>query len=620
MKKYFQQGLLTAMIVSLAACGGSSGGDKKTPTPPSSAAPSSVASSLAEASSSSAPSSVDASSSDSTSSAPSSVDASSSSAITSSSGSTSSAAPALTGVFLDNVVAGINYRISPSGREGITSAMGEYSYDEGDSVTFYIGSLELPEVPAKGVVTPADIATAAHTGNNTDAAITKTNILQLLQTLDKDGDPTNGIQIPETAGSLFTGSNVPDVKTAEFDVAVASLLPEGTTLVEETDALAHFESALQSQLLGSWVFNEGEGENKRNVLSFIDSSRYVIIHEHDDEESQRPGSVEFGTYELDLESNELRVRLIGQSDEHGGLFDEDAAEDGVVTHTVSLDGTTLLLGTPLDGQATFTRVMSPTNPFIGGWSLYEAESDSTNVLTFLSENEYVIAHTNNQESYVDEPNQPLSGEFGTYTLIDKHFKVTDASIDTNGEGGLYNRENPDDQLNETMVITPWADLQFGDDNEGTFSFMRLGNFAADLQDFDEEGALGSISATRDATGFSENYIAGSSFTVEVPFIDGGIGSFLFVFNADLDEDGIGNGTVTASEEGEEDEILEFAWHINSTGTVIATLTDEDESFTLAIAKLVGSNSDTESKVLVSLESEEESSLWESKLIRNSGLL
>jgi hypothetical protein len=100
MNKYLQQGLLTAMIVSLAACGGSSGGssggDKKTPTTPGSAAPSSVASSPAEVSSSSVPSSVEASSSEGISSIPASVDASSSSAITTSSSSSSSSIAPLT--------------------------------------------------------------------------------------------------------------------------------------------------------------------------------------------------------------------------------------------------------------------------------------------------------------------------------------------------------------------------------------------------------------------------------------------------------------------------------------------------------------------------------------------
>src|SRR5690606_18532054 len=139
---------------------------------------------------------------------------------------------------------------------------------------------------------------------------------------------------------------------------------------------------------------------------------------------------------------------------------------------------------------------------------------------FLSATEYVMAHTNNQESYSNTQNQPLSGEFGTYTLTGRQLQVTGASIDTDGEGGLYNRENPDDQFNETIDITPWADLLFTDNDEGTFSLRRIGSFAAHLQDYDADGALGTVTAIRDPDGFSESYIAGRSFTAEVTLANG----------------------------------------------------------------------------------------------------
>jgi hypothetical protein len=625
MHKSIQLGLLAGVIISLTACGGSSGGGSSKPSSSSlssqvvsSDGPSSVAeSSSSEASesssveSSSAPSSSSAeSSSVVSSSVESSVPSSSSSSLSSSSA--SSEGPVLTGVFLDNVVAGIAYSNSPSGKSGVTTSLGEYEYVEGDTVTFSIGDLALPPVPAKGVVTPADIAQAAHINDSTAATVTKTNILQLLQTLDNDNDPSNGIQLPSTAAAIFTGVNVPDVTTADFDTAVAAALPEGVSLVSEEQAVAHFENTLQSLLLGSWVYSEGEG--KRNVLTFVSDNRYIIIHEHDDNESQLSGSVEYGSYEWDLEAKELRIQVIGESDAYGGLYDADAAEGGVVTHTIEVDGTTLTLGTPLDGQARFIRVTSSGNPIIGGWALYE-EGNNLNVLTFLSETEYVIAHTNNQESYSGQPNQPLSGEFGTYTLTGTQFQVTGATIDTDGEGGLYNREDPSDQLNETMEITPWGDLLFGEDNEGTFSFSRLGSFAAHLQDYDEDGALGTISATRDPAGFNREDIAGKNFYIELPYADGSKGSFSFEFGSDLDEDDRGTGVITATVEDEEEEdvIVDITWTINSTGVVMAWFNDDGESFTLAIAKLIGSSTNGEPKVLLSLQSEEETSLWESRM-------
>ncbi len=580
MNKYLQQGLLTAIVVSLAACGGSGGGGSKT-----SSSASSLASSSAPASSSAAP-------------------VSSSSSGTSSSA--SGPAQTLTGVFLDSAVAGIGYRTET--KSGVTNSLGEFDYVEGENVIFFIGDLELPPAPAKGVVTPADIAAAKH-DDNAAVAITKTNILQLLQTLDEDGDPSNGIQLSEAADSKFKADNLPDITSVTFDTDVVAFLPEGVSLVSESDALEHFDRTLKSQLLGSWVYSEGEG--KRNVLTFIDSSRYIIIHEHDDEESQRPGSVEYGEYEWNPEAGQLAVALIGESDADGGLWSESNAEGGVVTHTLTVNGADLTLGTPTDGQAVFTRIIDSNNPIIGGWGMYEVEDDNLNVLTFLSATEYVIAHTNNQESYAGAENQPLSGEFGTYTLTDGRFRVTGATVDTDGEGGLYNADSESDQLNEALQITPWGDLLFEDDDEGSFSFMRLGSFVANLQDYSSDNPLGTVLVVRDSMGFSENYIAGKSFTAKA-VEDGSNTVLTFNFYDDVNEDGEGTGTLAVDgDEGEDG--FDITWGINSTATVMVKFVDGSESFTLAISKLVSSNSDTDSKVLMSLESQEESSLWESRL-------
>lgn len=522
-------------------------------------------------------------------------------------------AAAQTGVFLDNAVAGIGYRTAT--QRGITTTLGEYKYLPGETVTFFIGDLELPPVPAKGVVTPADIAAAAHSSDSAAADITKTNILRLLQTLDSDGKPDNGIQIESATTEKFTGDNLPDITSEDFEDNPNWNELVGKPLVSEDDAIAHFERTLRAQLLGSWIFSEGAG--KRNVLTFIDAERYIIIHEHDDGESQREGTVEYGTYEWDLEEDELLVRLIGESDEHGGLYSTENAVSGTVTHRMTLDGATLTLGTPSDGEAKFTRVASTTNSFVGAWAMtetYDGDDDNLNVLTFLSSTEYVIAHTNNMEDYTGVENLKLSGEFGTYQLTGRTFQVLGATVDTDGQGGLFNRENEEDQINETLDITPWGDLRFTDDNEGTFSFLRLGSFAAELQDYDSSSPLGIIFATRDASGFNAGYIGGKRFDAEVSFFgDDGSATFTLDFNNNLLEDSPGSGTLTHSATDEESETFDFTWTINSTGAVIVEFTADDESFTMTIAKLVGENTDTKSKILLSLVSEVENSLWESTL-------
>ncbi len=609
-------GVLCPLVLVLTACGGGSSGSKSKSSSSvavssaaavSSVAPASSAASMSSVAPMSSAASVSSVAPVSSAAVSSSSDSSVSSSAVSSqavSSSSSSSTVALTGVFIDSAVAGISYQTTPGNFSGVTSATGQYQYAEGDTVVFSLGELTFPAVTAKGMLTPVDIAEAAHAGDTTAAETTKINILRLLQSLDKDGDPSNGIQITETVSDQFKVSGLPSVTSANFESEVVSFLPIGVTLVSETEALAHFAGSLQSQLLGSWVFSEGDG--KRNVLTFIDEAIYVIIHEHDDGDSQRAGSVEFGRYVWNPETGELTVWMIGQSDESGGLWSDDEAVEGAVTHTLAVNGSELTLGTPNDGAVVFTRVLNNTNPFIGSWGLLEEEDENLNVLTFLSATEYVIAHVNNKESYTNQPNQPLSGEFGTYTLVNGQFQVTGVSVDTDGEGGLYNRENSGDQMNETMDITPWSDLLFGEGNEGTFSFYRIGSFVANLQDYDGEGALGTVTAIRDLSGFTASDLEGKSFTADVETSDGLGMTFHFAFTAN------GNGIAYASGEGEDESPIEVNWGINSTGTVIVTFVDGAESFTLAIVKLVGDNSDTESKVLLSLVSQEESSLWETQ--------
>jgi hypothetical protein len=113
------------------------------------------------------------------------------------------------GIFLDSAVANIGYRTETL--EGVTNSLGEYDYVEGETVTFFIGDLELPPVIAAGIVTPLDLAGSDVTSNSTVV-----NIIRLLQTLDVDGDPDNGITITEAAKIAATQVDF-KLSVAEFE-------------------------------------------------------------------------------------------------------------------------------------------------------------------------------------------------------------------------------------------------------------------------------------------------------------------------------------------------------------------------------------------------------------------
>ncbi|MBF0421976.1 MAG: hypothetical protein HQL73_03180 [Magnetococcales bacterium] len=105
----------------------------------------------------------------------------------------STPAPVLVGQFSDGPTTGLTYRTS-SNNTGTTDASGQFTYVDGETITFYLGSLPLGSTVAKGVVTPMDIINGGHL--NQDEVV---NLSRFLQTLDSDGNPDNGITISAQA-------------------------------------------------------------------------------------------------------------------------------------------------------------------------------------------------------------------------------------------------------------------------------------------------------------------------------------------------------------------------------------------------------------------------------------
>lgn len=163
------------------------------------------------------------------------------------SGSSSSDPVTSTGIFLDSAVHGIKYRTKT--KSGKTNANGEFSYVAGETVTFSIGNIDLPAVTAGSTITPLQIASTTDVSNQKVA-----NILVLLQTLDSDGDPSNGIQIADaahTAHSTATSSAISfDVPAATFqsDTRWTNHIASSGTLnsspVSVDKATSHFQTTL----------------------------------------------------------------------------------------------------------------------------------------------------------------------------------------------------------------------------------------------------------------------------------------------------------------------------------------------------------------------------------------
>ena len=112
-----------------------------------------------------------------------------------------------TGIVTDAAVAGIAY-VASSGAAGTTDASGSYKYNQGDTIEFKLGSMILGKVKGAPIITPIELA--ADNGNRLQ------NILVLLQSLDMDGNPENGISIPVDASAAISTSINLDGDIATF--------------------------------------------------------------------------------------------------------------------------------------------------------------------------------------------------------------------------------------------------------------------------------------------------------------------------------------------------------------------------------------------------------------------
>ena len=369
-----------------------------------------------------------------------------------------------TGVFLDSPVIGMNY-FTETISDGVTTEDGEFTYLEGEMVTFYLGALTFEAVKAAAQVTPADIGGGL-------ATTTTVNILQLLQSLDENGNLSDGITIPKDDASInaFEGIGLLDITNASFDASVSAILTSiGKTLVTEEAAQAHFTDTLKGQLTGSWLLSEGAG--KRNVLTFFNDNNYIIVHEHSDipdDGDQPAGSAEYGTYTYDPATQMLALNVTSESDNSGGLADDF----GSITLEVQATQTTLdiTFADEAGEQVQFSKITDSSNAMVGAWYLREDDISSDNILTILPNNQYVIVHSNNQEAYNGEAVMATSGEFGRFSLNGGVFTVTSITSEADGPGGLYDKDSP--MFSATVTVTDDESLNFTNSDEN-FTFSRI---------------------------------------------------------------------------------------------------------------------------------------------------
>ncbi len=229
-----------------------------------------------------------------------------------------------TGAFIDSPVQGLHYSTT-SGHSGTTNQAGEYDFEAGDSVIFKVGDLALPEVTATEVVTPLEIMASKSTRHPSVV-----NLIRLLQSLDEDGDSSNGIVLSETLIAKLNDSplNAEDISksVSEFEQLVASANifndEDEYSFISQKQAIRHFEESLNS-----------------STILDSDADGVVNADDTDDDNDGTPDTEDMFPWD---ETEFLDFDLDGIGDNADNDDDNDGVEDNVDAEkrlVLNFDGT-----------------------------------------------------------------------------------------------------------------------------------------------------------------------------------------------------------------------------------------------------------------------------------------
>ena len=150
---------------------------------------------------------------------------------------------------IDSAVSGVGYKCV--GYEGITGSFGEFEYDKDcGEITFFIGSVVLDSILPSSISDDNKLYISELVGleRNVTSDPKVVRILQFLQSLDTNNNPSDGIEISnehrialENKEINFADDNLTQSQMREL------LLITGDTLVTEEEAVRHYEETLSRE-------------------------------------------------------------------------------------------------------------------------------------------------------------------------------------------------------------------------------------------------------------------------------------------------------------------------------------------------------------------------------------
>jgi hypothetical protein len=360
-------------------------------------------------------------------------------------GSGGSSNPPSTGTFVDSPVINIGYRTET--QNGVTNSRGEFNYFPGEMVTFFIGDLEFPSIPAEQVVTPLDMA---DTDDISHPIVI--NISRLLQSLDKDGNPSNGISITDISkqNAVILDFDV-SVSVFELSTAVRTMIANGgqddprlelidvvTTLVNLVAGLSA-SGALSSDpqpitgsaLIGTWEI-ASPTQLDFYLLSFFEDGTYLHA-EVDETEPNAISGMEWGSFTY-IGLGETTATQFLDNNGDAGLSDF-SGDNGSSLRILPQSSGSLMFGPDdnndgiSDGAFGLSKIDS--EGILGAWISTTTDAELL-MIAFFDNGIYFHAEVDR-----DNPELMSGMELGTYTRDENTglLNVTQ-TFDNNGSAGL----------------------------------------------------------------------------------------------------------------------------------------------------------------------------------------
>lgn len=178
---------------------------------------------------------------------------------------------------------------------GFTNENGEFTYEEGESITFSIGGIRFPAVAGGSTVTPFDLF------EDESEVI---NVARLLQSLDEDGDPENGITITDQAHVVAADIAELDFSDPDFASAtqvvnlIANSGSSNTSIVDKKQASNHLDRYAgvvgihtrrftTEKLIGeeaertwAWFRIDDSGDQEQGLVSFSETEFCINLRLH----------------------------------------------------------------------------------------------------------------------------------------------------------------------------------------------------------------------------------------------------------------------------------------------------------------------------------------------------